>query len=92
VVQCGKRLGFASEPGEPIRIIRERIWQDLQGHVAIELRIAGPPDLAHAAFANLGSDFVNAEASTEGEGQTFAVDYMGRAAAWTDQSCLTPQG
>jgi hypothetical protein len=36
-------------------------WQDLQRDVAIQRRIAGPIHFAHAAFADLGSDFVDAE-------------------------------
>ena len=52
MVQDGERLRFAREPRQPIRIIRERVRQDLQGDIAIELRVAGPLHLAHAAFAD----------------------------------------
>ena len=79
VVQGGERLGFAREPGQPIGIIRERVRQDLQRDIAIELRVAGPPHLPHAAFADLGGDFVDAEAGAGGKGQDVR-DYTGGSA------------
>ena len=41
----------------------------LMRDVAIELGVARAIDLAHAAFADLGGDFVDAEAGAGGEGQ-----------------------
>ena len=54
---------------QPVRIARERVGQDFQRHVAIELRVAGAKDLSHTAFANRGDDFVDAEAGTGCERQ-----------------------
>ena len=70
MVQRRERLGFAREPGEPIGIVRERVGQDFERDVAIELRVASPIDLSHPAFADRRSDFVDAEAGAGSEGQT----------------------
>jgi hypothetical protein len=83
VIQGRQRLRFACEPCEAIGILRKGVGQDLQRHVAIELRVAGPIHLPHAAFADLRGDFVDADAGAAGEGQTLAVDYTGGATrAW----------
>jgi hypothetical protein len=47
----------------------KRVRQDLQRDIAIELRIAGTVDLTHASFADLGRDFVDAEAGAKCESQ-----------------------
>ena len=39
-------LRLPLEPGKPIRISREGVWQDLQRDLAVELGIGGLPDLA----------------------------------------------
>ena len=57
----GERLGLAREPGQPFGIRREQIGQDLKRDVAVEPRVAGPIDLAHAAFAELVEDPVRTE-------------------------------
>ena len=49
VVEAGEDLGLPREPGEPIRICRERVGEDLQGDLAVKLGVGGLPDLAHAA-------------------------------------------
>ena len=49
--------------------LREGVRQDLQRDVAIELRVAGAIDLAHAACADLRGDFVGAEAGAGSESQ-----------------------
>ena len=51
MVQRGEHLRFALEAREAIRIARERVGQDLQRDVAIQLRIARAIHLAHAAGA-----------------------------------------
>jgi hypothetical protein len=52
---------------------------DRQGDLALQLRlrVRRAVDLAHAAPANLGDDFIRAEASTRSQGQ-FVLDYTGR--------------
>ena len=46
VVQAGEDLRLPREPGEPIRVIREGVGEDLQGDVAVELGVGRLPDLA----------------------------------------------
>jgi hypothetical protein len=58
VVQRGKRLRLAFEAHQPIGIGRERLGQDFQRDVAIELRIARAIHLTHAACAEAAGDFV----------------------------------
>jgi hypothetical protein len=70
MVEQRERLRFACEPSEPIWIVGEGVGQELQRDVAIQLRVARAIHLAHAAFADLRGDFVDAEAGTGGEGQT----------------------
>ena len=68
MIQRREGLGFAGEPRQAIRIIRERVGQDLQRDVAIELRVARPIHLAHAARAERGVD-PHADAGAGGKGQ-----------------------
>ena len=69
MVQRRERLSFPCEPGEPFGIVSERVRQDLERDVAIELRVASLIHLSHATFADRRSDFVHAEAGTGSEGQ-----------------------
>ena len=55
-------MGLPREPGEAVRVRCEGVWEDLQGDLAIELRVGGLPDLAHAALADEGGHVVMAEA------------------------------
>ena len=69
VIQRRERLGFTLEAREPISVVRERLGQDFDRDVAIQLRVAGPEDLPHAACADAGDNFVDTETGTGGEGQ-----------------------
>ncbi len=51
MVQGGEGLGFASESGQTLGVMRKRVRQDLDRDVAIELGITRPIDLSHAAIA-----------------------------------------
>ena len=55
-------LRFALETGQPLGVVDERVGQDLQGDIAVELGIDGPIDLAHSSLANEGSNVVVPEA------------------------------
>ena len=70
VIDGRQRLRFACEPREPLGVAGERVGQDLQRDIAIELRIARTEYLAHPARADAGDDFVDAEARTGSERQT----------------------
>ena len=58
VAERGQHLRFPLETGEPLGIVRERFWQDLQRDVAAKLRIPRAIHLAHATLTNRGQDFV----------------------------------
>ena len=58
MIQRRQHLRFTPESGQPVGIARERIRQHLERDVAIELRVAGAVDLAHAAGANGSDDLV----------------------------------
>ena len=51
MIERGQRLGLALEPGEPVGISGKGLRQDLQRHIAIQLRVVGAIDLAHATRA-----------------------------------------
>ena len=55
------------EPGEAVRIVGEGVGEDLQGDLAVELRVCGLPDLAHAPLAEQGGDVVMAETGARAE-------------------------
>ena len=61
VVECGKHLGFASEAGEPIGVVRERRRQQLQCDVAPEPPVVGAMDLAHPAGAKHAEHFIGSD-------------------------------
>ena len=58
IVQRGNRARFLLEALPRFRIRRERAGEHLDGDRAIEPRVARAVDLAHAARANRGDDFV----------------------------------
>jgi hypothetical protein len=49
LIERGERFGLPLEPRHTFGIIRKRLGEDLDGHVAIDLRIAGAVDLTHPA-------------------------------------------
>ena len=63
----GQHLRFALEPRETLGILRERVGQDLERDVAVELGIARTIDFAHAACAQEREDFIRAEVGPGGQ-------------------------
>ena len=61
MVQGSEHFGFALEPGEPVRVGRERSRQDFDGNVALEICVSGAIHLTHAAHAEQDNDFIRAE-------------------------------
>ena len=55
------RQSLALEASQGIGICGERLWQNLDRHVAIELGVPRPVDLPHAARAERRQDLVGAE-------------------------------
>ena len=68
MVQSGECLGFAFESREPLRIRGKHVWKDLQRDVALQARVAGAVDLAHAARTERRTDFIGAQPSPRFEG------------------------
>ena len=73
--QGREALRFAREPRKAVRLVRERVRQDLERDIGSELRIAGAIHLPHSPFADRGDDVVDAEAHAGGQGQSWR-DYM----------------
>ncbi len=72
MIQRRQRLRFAREPRHPLAILRERVGQHLERHVAIERRVAGPEDLPHPARANRRKDLVDAKPAAGSQGHVAA--------------------
>src|SRR5688572_4477929 len=68
MIQRGQDLCLSTESGESVGVRREGIRQHFQGIVPLERHVMRPPDLAHPALAEQGSDFVGADAATEADG------------------------
>lgn len=64
-----------------VRIVRAIVGSAVRGScdAPLQIRVGRPIHLSHAAPANLGGQFIRAEARAEGEGQTFP--YRSRTAA-----------
>jgi hypothetical protein len=69
MIQRRERLRFALEARGAFRIGGKRRGQDLDRDLSAERGIRRAEDLAHPAFADLLSDFVDADARAWGEGQ-----------------------
>ena len=67
MVELGQELRLALEAREALRVRGEGRGQDLDRDLALELRVGGAVDLAHAALAELGGDLVGAEAGSRAE-------------------------
>ena len=61
---------LALETGPRVGIVCNRCWKNLDRHRAIEAGVPGPVHLTHSTHADLGRDFVRAEAGAGCEGQT----------------------
>ena len=85
MVQRREHFRFALKPREPIGIGRERRRQNLDRDLAFELRVRRAIDLPHAARADRGGDFIDAETGAGSEGQGWR-DYTGRTDSGRNQS------
>jgi hypothetical protein len=68
MIERREELGFALKSCEAIWILRKRLWQDLQRHVPLQLRVERAINFAHAARAEGGPDYIRAEARTSRQG------------------------
>ena len=87
VTQRGQRLRLALEPREPFGIMCERLRQDLDRDVPLELRVPCPVDFAHPATADEGDDFVRADAQAAQSHVTLSA-----RAAWACPSRAVREG
>ena len=49
MVQRSENLSLAGEASQPLSFMGESGWQDFEGYMAFEYRVAGAIDFAHAA-------------------------------------------
>ena len=63
VVERREDFGLALETCEAFRVGRACGRQYLHRHVALQLRVGRPVDLAHPAHTDLGSDLIRTEAA-----------------------------
>jgi hypothetical protein len=61
VIELREHLRFALEARESLGVVRERVGEDLDRDVAVELGVVGAIDLAHPAFAQQRDDLIRAE-------------------------------
>ena len=96
--RCRQCSGGSARRALPLRVETaradlvsgERGRQDLDRDLTFQLGVGRAIHLAHAAFADLGGDFVDAEARAGSESQ-IAVNYRGDTGDRGDSSCLTSQ-
>ncbi len=67
VVQGGEGAGLALETGDPVLVLEELLGEDLDRHVPLELRVAGPVNLPHSPRAERGEDLPGTETGAGGE-------------------------
>ena len=79
VVQPGQRFRFLPKPSPCCLVAKGAGRQHLEGDVAVEVRVAGAVDLAHAARAKLGGDLIVAQCSSDHSGAL--MSWLGRASA-----------
>ena len=79
------------DPDAKITKMKDGLGEDLQGDLAVELRVGGLPDLAHPAFPEEGGDVVVPEAGAGGQGHGSVGDEY-RAILRRKQSTAPPPG
>jgi hypothetical protein len=81
MVQRREGLGFTLEASQAIRIVRERLGQNLDRDIAVQLGIAGAKDFAHAPAADQVDQLKDADAGARSEAQT--AGSIAVTGAWT---------
>ena len=71
VVEGRENVCFALETREAIRIVGERVGENLQRDIAVELRVGRLPHLSHATLAEERGHVVMPETVTDGESHGF---------------------
>src|SRR4029079_7782589 len=65
MMELGEKLRLALETPQPLRVPGEGSGQHLDRHLSLQPRVGGPPNLTHAALAELGGDLVGAETGAD---------------------------
>jgi hypothetical protein len=65
MVECRRGARLLHESREPVGVLHELRWQDLQRNGAFERRVTGPAHLAHAATADERLDVVMTKISVD---------------------------
>ena len=73
MVEARQHLRLALEAREALRVGREGLGQDLDRHLASELRVRGAIDLSHAADAELGGDPIAADVGADQPAETILI-------------------
>ena len=73
MIEAGEDLGLSLESGKAIRIRGERLGEDLQSYLPVQLGVGGLIDLSHAPLANEGSDIVMPESRSDLKGHRFVA-------------------
>ena len=79
MVEACKNLRLSLEPSEAIRISGERLGQNLQRHLPVQLGIGGLIDLAHTPLADEGGHVIVAESGTDGQGHRLRMENWGHS-------------
>ena len=61
MVQRGECPGLATKARQPLSVMRERLGEDFDRHVAPKFGVTGTIDLAHATRTDLGDNFIRAK-------------------------------
>ena len=87
VVEGGQGLGLPLEALQPLALRGQLHRQDLEGHVPLQPRIAGPVDLPHPPGPEGCQDFVGAKACSRRQRHAAALQRSG-AMGWILQPLL----
>ena len=85
MAERGERPGFALEARQAFGVLRDRLGQHLDRDLPPEVRVGGPIHLAHPAHADLGDDFIRADA------RAWLQRHMGRVGLYETHSARGAQ-
>ena len=71
MVQRGENFGLALKPCQTLRVLSQGSGQNLDRHLAIELRVSGAIYLAQPAGPDGRKDFIETKAGSSGKGWAF---------------------
>jgi hypothetical protein len=90
VVQPRLRIGLGADAVQEVRILKQVLGQDLERYGAVQYRVPGQEDRAHAAFAEQADNLVVAEHAPRS--REFGGREHGRLATALTQALVEPDG